>query len=312
MSLKIWTNARLTPDAIAELTRALAAHELTISSANAPVSSLSFDVAVGQPDVAELTSPASRLKWVQLTSAGYTRYDNDLVRDALRTRNAALTTASDVYADPCAQHVLAFMLAHARQLPAAMELQRKVEWNHDALRSNVRTLGQQFVIIAGHGNIGERLAELLEPFDLEVIGFRRSARGAKNVLNISELDAHFSRADHVVNLLPLSDETRCFFSAARFAEMKPAAVFYNVSRGDTVDQNAMRAALESNCLAAAYLDVTSPEPLPPDDPLWRTPRCFITPHIAGGLEDESRRLVRHFLTNLGRFMGGEVLRNRVV
>jgi phosphoglycerate dehydrogenase-like enzyme len=92
-----------------------------------------------------------------------------------------------------------------------------------------------------------------------------------------------------------------------FAAMKPGAVFYNVGRGTTVNQAALIAALESGQVGAAYLDVTEPEPLPPDHPLWAAPNCFITPHVAGGHQDEDAHLVRHFVSNLRRFEAGEPL-----
>jgi phosphoglycerate dehydrogenase-like enzyme len=119
-------------------------------------------------------------------------------------------------------------------------------------------------------------------------------------------------ADHVLNILPAALATDGFFGAARLQAMKPGAIFYNIGRGTTVDQPALIAALTSGHLGAAYLDVTTPEPLPPDHPLWMAPNCFITPHSAGGHDDESVRLVRHFLENLGRFTSGQPLIDRVV
>src|SRR5205823_8220723 len=86
------------------------------------------------------------------------------------------------------------------------------------------------------------------------------------------------KADHVIDALPEADQTRGFFDERLFSQMKRGAIFYNIGRGATVDQTALQTALESNHLAAAYLDVTTPEPLPPEHPLWRVPNCFITPH----------------------------------
>ncbi|MCG8554141.1 MAG: hypothetical protein MJD61_02455 [Proteobacteria bacterium] len=94
--------------------------------------------------------------------------------------------------------------------------------------------------------------------------------------------------------------------------MKPSACFYNIGRGSTVDQSALLAALRQGRPAAAYLDVTQPEPLPPDDPLWDTPNCFVTPHSAGGHADESERIIAHFVGNLRRFERGERLHDRVI
>jgi phosphoglycerate dehydrogenase-like enzyme len=119
-------------------------------------------------------------------------------------------------------------------------------------------------------------------------------------------------ADHIMSTLPESSATRIFFDERRFATMKPGAVFYNIGRGATVDQVALRDALHSGRLSAAWLDVTDPEPLPDDHPLLATPNCFITPHIAGGHVDEGRSVIRHFLENFGRFGRGEPLIDRVM
>ena len=122
----------------------------------------------------------------------------------------------------------------------------------------------------------------------------------------------FTDADHVVNALPAGGNTDRFFDAHRFARMKRGVRFYNVGRGTTVDQAALLQALRSGHVAAAYLDVTNPEPPPPDDPIWREPGCYITPHSAGGHDNEPDRLVEHFLSNLERFVRGEPLLDRTL
>ena len=124
--------------------------------------------------------------------------------------------------------------------------------------------------------------------------------------------ARLAEADHVVNILPDSAETRHFFDAARFSAIKPGAIFYNIGRGTTVNQDALLDALRSGRIGAAWLDVTEPEPLPDDHPLWAEPNCFITPHVAGGHTDETKTLVRHFLKNFERFVRGEPLLDRVM
>ena len=100
--------------------------------------------------------------------------------------------------------------------------------------------------------------------------------------------------------------------AAKFAAMKRGAIFYNIGRGGTVDQGALLDALKSGRVRCAYLDVTDPEPLPPEHPLWAQPNCFITPHTAGGAVDEFDRLAQHFLANLRAFEAGATLTNRVI
>jgi phosphoglycerate dehydrogenase-like enzyme len=119
-------------------------------------------------------------------------------------------------------------------------------------------------------------------------------------------------ADHVVNLLPGNQSTAGYFNEDKFRLMKPGALFYNVGRGSTVDQVALLAALERGSLGGAYLDVTTPEPLPPDHPLWSAPNCFITPHSAGGTVSEQHEQVEHFLENLRRYAAGIELLNRII
>jgi phosphoglycerate dehydrogenase-like enzyme len=167
-------------------------------------------------------------------------------------------------------------------------------------------------LLVGYGAIAKRLAELLAPFGLHLVGFRRRPRGDEPIelRPMAELSDWLPHADWVVDILPAASETTGLFDGARFAAMKPGAIFINIGRGATVDQTALLAALSSH-LRAAYLDVTSPEPLPPEHPLWTAPNCIITPHVAGGHEDEYDRLVALFLANLDRFGRGQSLAGRV-
>lgn len=170
------------------------------------------------------------------------------------------------------------------------------------------------MILLGFGAIARRLLELLRPFEMDLAAFRRSARGDEGVPVVTpdRLPAALAAADHVVNLLPDNAESRNFFSAERFAACKPGAIFYNIGRGTTVDQAALLAALQSGRLGAAWLDVTDPEPLPPDHPLISAPNCHITPHTAGGHRNEAESLVRHFLANFRRFLADAPLRDRIM
>ena len=320
--LRIWSNMSLPDDALAELRAATSGHELLISPratasnlkpGQAESAARDADVLIGQPDPADLIA-STRVRWAHLTTAGSTRYDRDDLRAALRGRGAVLTNSSAVYADPCAQHVLAFMLAHVRRLSPAMEMQRRRIWDYDALRPAARVLSGQNVVIVGFGAIGRRLAELLVPFGARVSAVRRTVRGDEPVRVVGEdqLNDLLSEANHVANVLPASGSTQKLFDAGRFARMRRGAAFYNVGRGSTVDQDALLEALSDGRLSAAYLDVTSPEPLPPEHPLWTAPNCYITPHLAGGMQAEASQLVRHFAANLGRFVRGESLGDRVI
>lgn len=269
------------------------------------------DVVFGQPHPDDILA-SNTLRLVQLSSAGYTRYDHDGFRDALRSRGIALCTASAVYDEPCAQHALAFILAGVRMLPQAWL--KPGTWDTKPLRADCRLLNGQNVLLVGYGAIARRLVELLAPFHMNLTGVRRTIRGDENVAmrRTDEIDAVLPDADHVVNILPASDATRGFFDRDRLQRIKPGAVFYNIGRGDTVDQVALGFCLREGRLRAAFLDVTTPEPLPPEHPLWSTPNCFITPHTAGGHQGEGARLVGHLVENVRRLLEGKPLLNRVI
>ncbi len=321
--LTVWCNARFPAAAMAELGQGLRNHNLvfpaTLQASNlvgggADPALETADIALGQPDPEQIVG-LPRLRWVHLTSAGYTRYDRSDLRAALAAHGAALTNSSMVYDEPCAEHVLAMMLALARRLPQSLiDQQTTRPWRAAEHRIQSRLLTGQTALIYGYGAIGRRLAELLSPLKMKIVGVRRTIRGgeAARVVIAEEAEALLPAADHVINILPANKQTGLFFGRERIARIKPGASFYNIGRGTTVDQGALLDALRSGRLAAAYLDVTEPEPLPPDHPLWSAPNCYITPHTAGGADDESERLVRHFLENLRRFERGTALQDRIV
>jgi phosphoglycerate dehydrogenase-like enzyme len=319
--LAIWCNLQLPGRALAALQSGLGGHRLVRAAQSTtcfqPIGRhdpalAEADVAFGQPEADQCVASA-RLRWVHLASAGYTTFAGDDVRAQFIARGVPLTNSSLVYDEPCAQHALAFMLAEARQLPGSIRDQATTRaWNTPPTRAASFLLKGQTVLLVGYGAIAKRLADLLAPFGLNLIGFRRRPRGDApiEVHPMAALGAWLPRADWVIDILPAAGDTVGFFDGKRFAAMKPGAIFINIGRGATVDQTALLAALRGH-LRAAYLDVTSPEPLPPEHPLWSAPNCIITPHVAGGHEDENDRLVAHFLANLDRFVRGQALAGRV-
>lgn len=321
--LTIWTNAQFPVEVAQALADGVAPHRLlyatrmqqTNLATSAPDPLLEqADIAFGQPDATQIMT-LDRLRWVHLTSAGYTAYDRADLRAALRERGARLTTSSGVYDEPCAQHALAMMLALARQLPASLATQMQDHsWPQAQRRVASQLLNGQTALLLGFGAIGLRLSALLAPFEMKLIGVRRRLAGDEPIamITLEQLDEYLPQADHVVNVLPGNPSTAKLMNAHRFGLMKPGAYFYNIGRGATVDQQALLDALNSGHLAAAYLDVTEPEPLPPEHPLWAAPNCYITPHTAGGADREMWRLIEHFLANLKRFMAGEALLNQVI
>jgi phosphoglycerate dehydrogenase-like enzyme len=272
------------------------------------------DIAYGQPDPDDVLKHP-RLKWIAISTAGYTRYDREDFRAAMRARGTVVTNASGVFANPCAEHLLAMMLSLGRQLPKYVLNQAGPHgWPYLDDRYQMTLLTGQTVVILGYGAIGKRLAELLAPFHGRVIAVRRALRGDEGVetVTIENVAAALAVADHVVNVLPDNAASRGWCNAARFAQMKRGARFYNVGRGTSVNQPDLVAALQSGQVGGAYLDALDPEPLPPEHPLWTAPNCHIIPHLGGGQREQDEALVRHFLENFRRFKSGETMEDRIV
>jgi phosphoglycerate dehydrogenase-like enzyme len=323
MAFTIWCNGKFEEAATRLLREGTQPHRLIVA-ARSQASVLAAgesdptlaeaDIAFGQPTADDcLRSP--RLRWVEVSTAGYTRYDTEAIRENFRTRGAILTNASAVFADSCAQHLLAMMLALGRQLlPSYGDQVRDHSWHHTERRCRSRLLTGQTVLLLGYGAIGRRLAELLAPFRCTVYAVRRQTRSelGVRVVPVDDLTRVLPLADHVIDILPENDATLNFVNARRLACLQPGARFYNAGRGTTVDQHALLHALQFGRLAAAYLDVMEPEPLPSDHPLWTAPNCYITPHTGGGRHDQDEALVRHFLANLEAFVRGGPMTDRVM
>jgi len=322
-NLRIFCDSQFNAAALRLLEDGITPHELLVPQRRgdsvlsvAPSDSAIFqaDIAFGQPSV-ETVLKAGRLRWLQITSAGFTRYDTPEFRAAAAARGLIVTNSSSVYAEACAEHVFAFMLAQARQLPLALKTRcagGSAPWIE--LRNASGCLKGQQVVILGYGTIAARLVEMLAPFHMKITAMRRHPRGDEGVSTVTpeDLAGALSTADHVINILPDNPASARFVSKERLGQMKRGAIFYNIGRGTTVDQEALAESLQAGRLAAAWLDVTDPEPLPEDHPLWIAPHCFITPHTAGGHQNESGTLVRHFLDNLQRFVDGSPLCDRII
>ena len=324
MKLRIFADLALPQDAIDLLREGTAGHDLLFPKSLAasvlakadPDPQLAIaDIAFGQPDTQGIAE-SGQIKWVHVGSSGYTRYDTAQFRSIVAEKGIRVTNSASVYCEPCAYHVLSMMLAQARRLPAALASRAASgtpEWQ--GLRGTCTPFRGQTALILGYGAIGRRLVEFLQPFEMRVVAFRRRPRGYEGIPVIGEDQlGHVlaNEVDHIINILPESPETRHFFDAARLAQVRRGAIFYNIGRGATVDQSALHAALQSGRLAAAWLDVTSPEPLPDGHPLLSAPNCYITPHIAGGHVDEAKTLVNHFISNLKRYVAGEPLLDRIM
>lgn len=247
--------------------------------------------------LAELGAMA-RMQVVQTLSAGV---------DWLRGKVPAgviVCNARGLYDGPVAEWVVGAILAVQRGLIAARDAQLAMDWR--PLEPD--ELAGQRVIILGFGSIGSAVAKRLRPFDVEVVGVARVRR--EGVLGLADLDEVLPSADVLIDLLPLSLETAGLLDARRLGLLRPGALLVNAGRGATVDTSALVDALRTGGLRAA-LDVTDPEPLPPNHPLWRLPGVLISPHVAG---DSPRSLARAYALagdQIRRFAAGERLENQV-
>ena len=266
------------------------------------------DVIVGSVDPA-LLAETRRLRLLQLSSAGYDRYTDDVM-----PAGAALCCATGAFGQAVSEHLFAMVLAQLKKLPGYRDLQRSCEWGD---LGPVRSLVGARVLVLGAGDIGTHLAQLFSAFGAHVDGVRSRETAPhepfERMGTLADLGELLPQADVVASVLPSNDATRGLADEAFFAAMKRGAIFANAGRGDLVDQAALAAALESGQLGGACLDVTSPEPLPADDPLWNAPNCTITPHISGffHLDVTLDNIVDIAAENLAHLASGEPLRNQV-
>lgn len=248
---------------------------------------------------------APNLRWLHTMSAGV----DSPVFATMLANGVRLTSSSGSSAAPIARTALMYLLALARDLPQLIRSQSSGTWDWRTWRE----LEGRRLTVVGYGPIGQEVVRLGTEFGLVPTIVRRAARGDEPcpVRPLSELRDVASESDAMVLALPLNDDTRGIVSADVIAALPDDAFFVNVGRGDLVDQDALTDALSSGRLGGAGLDVTTPEPLPPDDPLWTLPNVIITPHNSGSTDGTARRSTEAFLTNLGHWVAGEPLDNEV-
>jgi phosphoglycerate dehydrogenase-like enzyme len=255
--------------------------------------------------VALLARHQPRLRWVQLPTMGY-----DPVELHGVPHGVTVTTAGDAYAPTVAEHALTLLLALVRRLPEAVRNADQHRWDQSHARA-IGTLHDATVVVVGFGNIGREVATRLRGFGARVVAVTRSGRPdplADEVVPAERMLDAFARADAVVLAVPLNAQTRHLVDARALAALQPHALLVNIARGGVVDQAALTAALAEGKLGGAGLDVTDPEPLPPDDPLWTLPNALITPHVAGyGGDVAPRRILALVERNLRAFIENRAL-----
>jgi len=245
-----------------------------------------------------LDGGGERLRVIQTTSAGV-----DWLIGHVPER-VAVHNARGVYDAPLAEWVVGAILAMQRGLVESRDAQGRHEWTS----LEPAELAGRRVVILGHGSIGAAIADRLRPFGVELVGVGRSAR--TGVHGLDELEELLPNAEILVDMLPLTTGTRGLLDARRLRLLPDEALVVNGGRGATIDTAALVAELRPGRLRAA-LDVTDPEPLPPDHPLWELPNVLITPHMAG---DSPSSVIRSFELagdQIRRFAAGEPLINEV-
>lgn len=253
----------------------------------------------------DLLAAADNLRWIQLMSAGV---EKCVGLPEFADRKPLLTNMQRITAPVIAEHVIAMMLALARDLDQFINFQRSGEWRRDAT-ANMQVISGKTMLVAGLGGIGTQTAMRGHALGMTITATRASKREGPDFVSrvglSEELPELAAEADVIVNALPLTDATRGLFNAALFSKMKPTALFINVGRGGTVVTDDLVAALNNGTIAGAGLDVTDPEPLPRDHALWQAPNVIITPHIATRADIEHAARWQVVRENLKRYATGD-------
>ena len=269
---------------------------------------LDAEIIIGQPRRKYLKK-AQALKWLQVTSSGA-----DHVADAslYDSDEVMLTNASGIYGKPIAEHVFAMILSFNRNLMQYERNRQKSEWSpilqvHDFYGSTL--------CIIGLGDIGREVAVRGKAFEARVIAVRRTVGECPPYIDelygTNEIDLALPQADYLMLALPNTPETKGILSAERIARLKPGAFVVNVGRGAAICQEALLRALQEGKLSGAGLDVTDPEPLPADNPLWKIPNVIITSHTSGSSPGNWKRLAVLIQKNLSLYVEGKPLVNMV-
>ena len=230
---------------------------------------------------------------------------------ALIDHSEVFSHGGGLHAIPIATYIFAQILRSIKSIDAHIALQKEKNWKQ---MMSVGELTDMTIGITGFGGIGQEVARLAKAFRMKVYATKRSPVLSDNLDQLfkpSELDKMLPLCDFVVNCLPSSPETQKIFSAAQFNAMKSSAMFINVGRGESVDEESLAKALLEQEILCAALDTTDPEPLDSNSPLWTLENCFITPHDSAWGPRAPLRAVELFIDNYNRLREGKKLLNQV-
>jgi phosphoglycerate dehydrogenase-like enzyme len=248
---------------------------------------------------------ATSARWISTHAAGVDHYPFDLLSE----RELILTNGAGVNAPPIAEFVVLCVLSAAKSFPFFAVASTRREW--PTTRPPADELDGARALVLGYGEIGRGVGERLRGFGIRVTGVRRTPSEEPDIIGPDDWRGRLGEFDYVLVTAALTRETRRMLGKAEFARMRQTAWLVNVSRGGLVDHDALAEALASGRPRGAYLDVTEPEPLPAEHPLWRTPNVVISGHSAGRSPRSQQRYASMFLDNLQRFQSGQPLRNLV-
>ena len=252
----------------------------------------------------EAAKAAKNLKWLNSIYAGL----DFMPLDVLRERGVVVTNGAGINAITIAEYVVMLMLVHAKGYADVVRAMDRNDWLMDS--PGKRELAGERVLLLGMGAIGSLIKPRLEAMDMDVVTVRRSA--GENALGPDEWRSRLSEFDWVVLAVPSTAETVGMIGADELAAMRDNAVLVNIARGDVVDQPALIAALEQKSIEAALLDVTDPEPLPSDHPLWQLDNAQVTMHLSGRAQTKMfQRSADRFIANLERWQAGEPVEPRM-
>ena len=256
-----------------------------------------FDLNEKEPMIG-IARAATNLKWLNSIYAGL----DFMPLDVLKERGVVVTNGVGINAITIAEYVVMLMLSHAKGYRDVVRAQDRHEWLRDS--PGKRELSGERVLLLGMGAIGSLIKTRLEAFDMTVVPVRRS--GADGALRPGEWRQKLGEFDWVVLAVPSTPETKHMIGALELAAMRPNGVLVNIARGDVVDQEALVSALREEKIEAALLDVTDPEPLPEDHPLWELGNAQVTMHLSGRAQTKMfQRSADRFIENLERWHKGE-------
>ena len=253
-----------------------------------------------QDAMAETLRAAKSLKWLNSVYAGL----DFLPMDVLIERDITVTNGAGINALTIAEYVVMGMLNIAKGYRDVVRAQERKEWIQDS--PGKRELAGSKALLLGYGAIGKLIKPRLEAFDVDVTVVRRS--GGEGTLTPDQWRDQLGEFDWVILAVPATPETDAMIGAEELAAMKSDAVVVNIARGAVIDQPALVEALKAKSIGGAFLDVTTPEPLPADHPLWTLDNAHITMHLSGRAQDKMfQRSATRFLENLEKYLRGEAV-----